>query len=406
MENRCQYGGSEMQVLSEREIEDILVLHPELIEDHLTLIGRQEQLENRRTDLTFRDKMERLLLVELKKDIVLEEHVEQIEDYIHRLKKSYGGELRGLLIGQEIPPSIQSLCDQRNIEWKEIVVEDIYMYLQQKNSDLLNQMFFSEKLHKKAKEVKTMDFQEYLNETSPFGVPYTTYQFFQPIDASPELSGDNEANQLVADHFKDLILKLQFDRTMFNGNARVIRKPDSDARWVVKTKEGAWQGYVLDYLLYTKDSKQPIPCELYLGTIGYRGNKPTFKDGKSRFIVLDIGKGKQKASTQYGFHKYLRTEVKALYPFYELKFNAVGIPKVNWEKVYYSLEHFGYYVQNSDNEKSKLLWIGEIALDKEDTDMKIGNLIEALFANTIVKAHYKKGDTGISFKFLSSLFKD
>lgn len=105
-----------MQLLTEREIEDILVLHPELIEDHLTLIGRKEQLENRRTDLTFRDKMERLLLVELKKDVVLEENGEQIEDYFNRIKKSYGGELRGLLIGQEIPPSIQSLSDQRNIE--------------------------------------------------------------------------------------------------------------------------------------------------------------------------------------------------------------------------------------------------------------------------------------------------
>jgi len=392
-----------MQVLSEKEIEDILVLHPELIENGLTLLGRQKQLENRRTDLTFRDKLGRLLLVELKKDIVLEEHVEQIEDYIHRLKKSYDGELRGILIGQVIPPSIQSLCDQKSIEWKEIAVEDIYTYLQQKNSDLLDQMFFSEKLHKKAKEVKTMDFQEYLNETSPFGGPYTSYQFFRPIDASPELSEDNNANQQVADHFKDMILNLQFDRTMFDGNVRVIRKTDSEARWIVKTKDGAWQGYVLDYLLYTKDALQPIPCELYLGTIGYRGNKPTFKDGKSRFIVLDIGKGKQKATTQYGFHKYIRTEVKALYPFYELKFNAVGIPKVNWEKIYYSLEHYGYYVRNSDDGKSKLLWIGEIELDKEDSDTKIGNLIEALFATTIVKAHYKKEDKGISFNFLSNL---
>jgi Endonuclease NucS len=394
-----------MQVLSEKEIEDILVLHPELIENGLTLLGRQEQLEKRRTDLTFRDKMGRLLLIELKKDIVLEEHVEQIEDYIHKLRKSYDGELRGILIGQVVPPSVQLLCNQKNIEWKEIVVNKIYSYLQSENIDLLDQMFFSEKLHKKAREVKTMDFQEYLNETSPFGGPYTSYQFFKPIDASPELSDDNEANQLVADQFEDMILILQFDRTMFDGNVRVVRKPDSEVRWVVKTKDGAWQGYVLDYLLYTKDVQQPISCELYLGSIGYRGNKPTFKDGKSRFIVLDIGKGKQKATTQYGFHKYLRTESKALYPFYELKFNAVGIPKINWEKIYYSLEHFGYFVRDSEDKKSKLLWIGDIELGKKDSETKIGNLIESIFATTIVKAHYKKDDKGIYFDFLSSLFE-
>ncbi|MGE7687749.1 endonuclease NucS domain-containing protein [Lysinibacillus sp. NPDC097214] len=394
-----------MQILSEKEIEDILVLHPELIENGLTLLGRQEQLENRRTDITFKDNMGRLLLVELKKNIVLEEHVDQIEDYIHKLKKSFVGELRGMLIGQVISPSIQLLCIQKNIEWKEIVVEDIYLYLQKNNSDLQNQVFFYEKLHKKAKEVKAMDFQDYLNETSPFGVPYTSYQFFKPIDASPELSNDNEANQLVADQFKDMILKLQFDRTMFDGNVRVIRRPDSEARWCVKTKDGAWQGYILDYLLYIKDDQQPIPCELYLGTIGYRGNKPTFKDGKSRFIVLDIGKGKQKASTQYGFHKHLRTEVKALYPFYELKFNAVGIPKINWEKIFYSLEYFGYFIRDSEDNRSKLLWIGDIELGKEDSDLQVGNLIESLFATTIVKAHYKKEDKGISFDFLSSLFE-
>jgi hypothetical protein len=393
-----------LHVLSEKEIEDILVLHPELIENGLTLLGRQEQLENRRTDLTFRDNKGGLLLVELKKAIVMEEHVEQIEDYINKLKKSYKDELRGLLIGQVIPPSIQLLCETKNIEWKEIAVDEIYTYLQKNNIDLLGQVFFSEKLHKKAKEVKSIDFQEYLNETSPFGVPYTSYQFFKPIDASPELSDDNEANQLVADQFKDIVLNLQFDRTMFEGNVRVIRKQDSEARRVVKTKDGSWQGYILDYLLYTKDALQPIPCELYLGSIGYRGNKPTFKDGKSRFIVLDIGKGKQKASTQYGFHKYLRTEIKALYPFYELKFNAVGIPKSNWGKIYYCLERFGYYVQDSEKNNSKSLWIGDIELYKEDTGKEVGNLIEALFATTIVKGHFKKGNNGISFDFLSRVF--
>ncbi len=392
-----------MHVLSEKEIEDILVLHPELVENGLTLLGRQEQLENRRTDLTFRDNKGGLLLVEVKKAIVMEEHVEQIEDYINKLKKSYKDELRGLLIGQVIPPSIQLLCETKNIEWKEIAVDEIYTYLQKNNIDLLGQVFFSEKLHKKAKEVKTMDFQEYLNETSPFGVPYTSYQFFKPIDASPELSDDNEANQLVADQFKDIVLNLQFDRTMFDGNVRVIRKQDSEARRVVKTKDGSWQGYILDYLLYTKDALQPIPCELYLGSIGYRGNKPTFKDGKSRFLVLDIGKGKQKASTQYGFHKYLRTESKALYPFYELKFNAVGIPKSNWGKIYYCLERFGYFIHDTEKNNSKSLWIGDIELGKEDTGKEVGNLIEALFATTIVKGHFKKGDNGISFDFLSRI---
>ncbi len=391
-----------MQILSEREIEDILVLHPELIEDGLILLGRQEQLENRRTDLTFKDKNDRLLLIELKKDIVSEEHVEQIQDYINRLNRSHIGKLRGMLIGQIIPLSIQLLCEEKSIEWKEIDAEKIYAYLQEQNHDLHDQIFFSKKLHKKSKEVGQLGFHDYINETSPFGVPYTSYQFFKPIDASPELSIDNEANQYVADLFREMILEIDFNRTMFNGEIKVIRKQDETPRWVVKTKDGSWQGYVMDYLLYTKDAQQPISCELYLGTIGYRGNKPTFNDGKSRFIVLDIGKGKQKATTQYGFHKYLRTEKKALYPFYELKFNSVGIPKISWGKIYHSLEQFGYYVRDSEDQKTKLLWVGDIELNKSDSETEVGNLIEALFATTIVKAHFKKEGTGIPFNFLDN----
>jgi RecB family endonuclease NucS len=51
-----------VHILSEKEFEYILVLHPELIEDGLTLLGRQAQLESRRTDLTFSDKDGNILL--------------------------------------------------------------------------------------------------------------------------------------------------------------------------------------------------------------------------------------------------------------------------------------------------------------------------------------------------------
>ncbi|MEI3606488.1 hypothetical protein SPD48_12345 [Pseudogracilibacillus sp. SE30717A] len=167
-----------------------------------------------------------------------------------------------------------------------------------------------------------------------------------------------------------------------------MRKPEMGPRWIIKTKDRSWQGYIIDYMLYLKNDEIPIPCELYLGTIGYRGNpKATFLDEKSRFIVLDIGKGTQKTTIQYGFHKYLRTKQKSLFPFYELKFNAKGIPKENWEKIYYDLNEFGYIVKQSEDRTSNLLWIGDIELNKDTTLYSVWNLIEALFAATIVKFH-------------------
>lgn len=396
-------GDDHMQVLSEKEIEDILVLHPELIESGLTLLKRQGQLENRRTDLMFKDSKDQILLVELKKGVVSEDDIAQIEDYVQRINKLKKGTNRGMIIGQLIPSSIQLLCEERKIEWKEINVADLYEYLQRHNNDLLNQFFFTDKLNEKAKEVKTLSFHDYLNATSPFGVPYTSYQFFKPNDASPELSENNQENQIVADEIKEIILNMEFNRKLFNGDVQVIRKPDTQPRWVVKTKDGSWQGYVIDYLLYIEDNQQPVPCELYLGTIGYRGNpKAIFIDEKSRFIVLDIGKGKEKVSSQYGFHKYLNTKRRALFPYYELKFNAIGTPRENWGNIYYSLNEYGYIVKESEDKKSNLLWIGEIELGKETTEIGVANLIEALFATTVVKSHYMKVGKGISFEFLSN----
>lgn len=77
-------------------------------------------------------------------------------------------------------------------------------------------------------------------------------------------------------------------------------------KWSV-TAKGAWQGYIVPYKLNSK--QHSIPCEIYLGTIGYRGNKSTFADERSRFLVTRIGKGKKQITTQYGFHKYLNTTI-------------------------------------------------------------------------------------------------
>ncbi|WP_046173345.1 endonuclease NucS domain-containing protein [Domibacillus indicus] len=390
-----------MQLLSEKEIEDILVLYPELIEEGLTLIKRQGQLENRRTDLMFKDNNNQILLVELKKGEITLGHIEQIEDYIQKLSKQNLPVIRGMIIGQFIPNSLRVLCQQKNIEWKEIKTEVIYNHLLENDKEILEQHFYSGKLHLKSLEKESISFQEYLNETSPFGVPYTSYQFFKPIDASPALSEDKQANQVIADQFKNLILHLNFDRMMFHQNIRVIRKPNSQPTWVVKTKDGSWQGYVLNYLIYKNQESQPISCEVYLGTIGYRGNKPVFEDETSRFIVIDVGKGKQKVSTQYGFHKYLRTEAEALFPFYELKFSARGLPKSIWDSIYRSLSRYGYHVRDSEDRKSKLLWIGDINLNDSNVEKSLGNLIEALFATTIVKSHFKEAGKGILFEFLN-----
>ena len=384
-----------MQILSEKEFEDILAIHPEMIENDLKLLERQGQLENRRTDLIFVDGEDRILLTELKKDVVTIENVDQIEDYMEKLKKTVNKNIRGMLIGQIVPVDIKEICSERRIEWKEISVEVVFEYLKNKNPKLYETIFIEGKLHEKAKALTMTTFQEYLNETSPFGIPYTSYQFFRPRDASPHLSDDNYLNQKIADQFMNALLNHQFNRSLFNNEIRIKRAENSLPTWSVKAK-GAWQGYVMKYELYIEKTKQVIPCDIYLGTIGYRGNKSTFADEKSRFLVVSIGG----VSTQYGFHKYINTNDESLLPYFELKFNAKGLPKKYWEEVYGILDNFGYYVKDSiDKKPSKLLWTGNIKLSS-NLDSQVGNLIEALFAVTILKAHYKGQEKGYVFHFL------
>lgn len=392
-----------MYILSEKEFEDVLVLHPELIEPGLTLIDRQAQLESRRTDLIFSDQNDNILLIELKKDIVTRENVEQIQDYLKRLNNKVNKKIRGMLIGQEVPIDIRLLCEEVNVEWKEIKMQELYDYLQNNNNELYDSLFIEGKLHKEAKLVPKMSFQEYLNVISPFGGPYTSYQFFKPIDASPYLSDDSKANRIVADNFIDLIIKHNFNRKIFDENIHLVRDMEKPPEWTVKAKGGAWQGYVISYTMFTSDYPEGIPCEVYIGTIGYRGNcKSTYDDEKSRFIVVRVGKGQKKVTTQYGFHKYLKTKQKALLPYYELKFNAVGLPKIYWDDIYETLNNNGYFVKDSSDKKpSKILWIGEIELDDINIEEKIGNLIESLFAVTIVKAHFKGSEKGYKFDFLN-----
>ncbi|AZV42005.1 nuclease [Peribacillus asahii] len=378
-----------MHILSEKEFEDILVLHPELIEDNLTLIKRQGQLQEKRTDLMFKDKLNNLLLVELKRDRIEEENIHQIMGYIRRLKALNHLNVRGMLIGQSVPLEIQEICRKFNIEWKEIKNKQLYDYLSTNNIEMYNNIFIKEKIHLEAKKVKTLSFQDYLDETSPLRVPYSSYQFFLPQDASPELSKDNHKNQLIADEFIKLIQSSVFHRTLFNG-AIVLKRLETKPRWVEKNK-GDWKGYIFDYILHSEDYSKGIPCELYLGQAGYRGNKPTYADGRSRFMAIDIGNSKNKASTQYGFHKYLRVDNRALLPFYELKFSAGGLPKQYWDEIYKQLDKFSYKIQDSPNSnKIKCVYIGDIKLESENILEEIDNLIEVIFAVTIVKAHYKK----------------
>ncbi|KPV64459.1 MAG: hypothetical protein AOA66_0150 [Candidatus Bathyarchaeota archaeon BA2] len=66
---------------SESDMEEIMAGHPEIIEDGLTLLGRQVSLGHLRADLLFKDKFGDTLVVELKRGNIKRGHVGQIIEY-------------------------------------------------------------------------------------------------------------------------------------------------------------------------------------------------------------------------------------------------------------------------------------------------------------------------------------
>jgi hypothetical protein len=113
----------------EREIEDVLAEHPELIEEGLTLLGRQVAVAGRRMDLLFEDKNKRKLIVELKRGTIKDDHVGQVISYAGGLLTQEDPTARIMLVGTRVPPSFQKSLDHFGIAWKELSTEMIARYL-------------------------------------------------------------------------------------------------------------------------------------------------------------------------------------------------------------------------------------------------------------------------------------
>jgi hypothetical protein len=116
---------------SERDFEEVLARHPELIEEGLRLIGRQVTLCGRRMDLLFEDRFGQKLVVELKWGPIKDEHVGQIMYYQGALLS--GGEpVRTMLIGTRVPPPIQKSLDFNGLASKEIRLSALIEFLKAK----------------------------------------------------------------------------------------------------------------------------------------------------------------------------------------------------------------------------------------------------------------------------------
>lgn len=115
--------------MKEKDFEDILEKHPDLIEPGLKPIGRQVAMYNRRMDLLFEDQHRNKLIVELKAGPIKDEHIGQILAYEGMILSAEDPAVRVMLIGTRVPLNIQKALDHHGIAWKELKITQLKEYL-------------------------------------------------------------------------------------------------------------------------------------------------------------------------------------------------------------------------------------------------------------------------------------
>lgn len=125
----------------EREFEDILAVYPELIEEGLSLKGRQVNIDRKFIDLLFKDKIGQDLIVELKIGVAKREHVAQLLDYAGYKIAEGKSPVRIMLVANRIPENFKHSFDYFGFEYKEISIDKLHDFLRSKNDQNLLKIF-------------------------------------------------------------------------------------------------------------------------------------------------------------------------------------------------------------------------------------------------------------------------
>ncbi|MCI0493991.1 endonuclease NucS, partial [candidate division KSB1 bacterium] len=144
-------------ILKEQHFEDILCKYPELIEDGLIFLKRQVKVHNKRIDILFEDKFKRNLLVELKSGVIKDDHIGQLLGYEGFLLSADDPTIRIMLIGNRVPPNLQSSLDHHGIAWREFSYSMLKNFLEAKRDFDLLKYFEDFELPDVKKDMKVIE---------------------------------------------------------------------------------------------------------------------------------------------------------------------------------------------------------------------------------------------------------
>lgn len=112
----------------EKDIENLIANYPKEFfpKEEFTLVSQQYTLEKRRIDILFKDKYNRLIIVEIKRGILSREASGQIIEYYGLLKNEFPDKtIELILCANTIPRERKTFLENVGIECKEITLREI-----------------------------------------------------------------------------------------------------------------------------------------------------------------------------------------------------------------------------------------------------------------------------------------
>lgn len=120
--------------LEERDMRDILVENPWIIEDGLRILEVEKPVGEGYVDIYALDKSGRHVLVELKRITATREAVLQLYKYVEDYKKKYGETPRGILVAPSFAPTALETLARLGLEYRYVDLKKLWELFKKKTS--------------------------------------------------------------------------------------------------------------------------------------------------------------------------------------------------------------------------------------------------------------------------------
>jgi len=113
--------------LTEEDMKRILIRHPNVIEEGLTIIKTEKELESGKADIIARDRNFKIVIIELKKHKIHKTDVLQLYRYVSKLRET-NKNIRGMIVGTAVDNEAMVIADKLDLEIKTISLKKLSEY--------------------------------------------------------------------------------------------------------------------------------------------------------------------------------------------------------------------------------------------------------------------------------------